>query len=610
MPGLLDSLQDPGNALGLSLLAAGSPTSDPNAAGFGTRLNAAVVDATDKTLKQQLAASQLYAQKQKAALLSLAMQDGGAVGPGSVLGAAPSQAQGTAVGPATAAAPGAVLGGGGGSAGSAPAPVAAPAGSPGAGLFNPRTAALLKLGGEADILPNIQAMQPKWEFHDGVAIDVNPVTNPSFKGGPQGFVSKSADGKVIQGAMGADGQMHVAPVDGAVSAFNQFENASNESKAKNTESRQTVIGPTGRSVSQSVYDATRGVTPPAAGGPVIGVQPPVTAPPRAGGSFSSPGGLAGGNTATAAQGQREVLTAEIPKAQAALAAAQQAGDTEAAARAQQDLAGLQRELARLPGGAAPAIGLPPPSPVVANSAPMIGPRTNFANMPGQGQGVGGGTALSPVEQNVAAAAKAGAEEQAKQQAKAEANPNDTMKTSWQALQKTASGVPNALDLLAEMKKKSADRTGASTSYLGALPFGINGSQDAYDKARAQLLPMVTALAAGGGDATDASRATAGVAVPAYGVNKEAQAAALVALENQFKAAQIRNQALAPHFNSGNGQAYTKLETEMNANLTPTVAGIVSMPPGKERNAAAQAAVKADPTLVDKLRWAEKEGILK
>lgn len=633
--GLLDSLQDPSNALGLSLLAAGSPTTDPNQAGFGMRLNNAVVDATDKTLKQQSAAAALFAAKQKAALLGLAMQDAGGLGvgsPGAVLGggAAPSQAQGGAVG-----SPGAVVAPlsapQGGSSGGAVATPVAPQGSPGSGLFNPRTAALLKLGGEADILPNIQAMQPKWEFHDGVAIDVNPITNPSFKGGPQGFISKSADGKVIQGAMGADGQMHVAPVDGAVSAFSQFENASNQSKARNTESRQPVIGPGGRPVSQSVYDAVNGVTPPAAGGPVSSTAPVNTGNPNAptmpagprpmiGGQYASPG-LAGGTTGAAAGGQRDILTGELTKTQAVLAQAQAAGDAAGAARAQQDIAGIQREISRLPGGSpAPMIGpgagaLPPPSPVVAGSGgasviPGTPGRTNFLATPGQGVGVAGGTSYGPTEQAAQKAAAAGAEEQAKLTAKAEANPNETMKTSWANLQAKASSVPTALDLIQAMKEKSATRNAGSTSYLGALPGGINPSQDAYDKARAQLMPMVDALNAGQNGATDASRAVTAVAVPGYGISQEPQGKALQDLENQFKAVSLRNQLLEPHFNQGNGQAYTQLETELNANLTPKVAGIVTMPNSAERAAAIADIKKNDPATADRLRWAIKQGLLK
>lgn len=78
-------------------------------------------------------------------------------------------------------------------------------------------------------------------------------------------------------------------------------------------------------------------------------------------------GYAGGSAAAAAGGQSEILAAELGKAQQELAAAQQRGDAAGASRAQSDMAGIQREMGRLPGagrgmqGGAPApvsTGLP------------------------------------------------------------------------------------------------------------------------------------------------------------------------------------------------------------------------------------------------------------
>lgn len=78
------------------------------------------------------------------------------------------------------------------------------------------------------------------------------------------------------------------------------------------------------------------------GGPAPAVRP-------AGPGFNSPG-LAGGSTSAAASGQLEILSSELNSANRELAVALRSGDAAAVQRAQSDIAGLQREIARLPGG--------------------------------------------------------------------------------------------------------------------------------------------------------------------------------------------------------------------------------------------------------------------
>jgi hypothetical protein len=77
--------------------------------------------------------------------------------------------------------------------------------------------------------------------------------------------------------------------------------------------------------------------------------------------IATPGSYAGGSRAAAAGGQREILTSELDKATAAVATAQQSGDSEALARAMGDVKAVQSELARLPKVAG------------APAAPLIGP---------------------------------------------------------------------------------------------------------------------------------------------------------------------------------------------------------------------------------------------
>jgi Transglycosylase SLT domain len=642
--GLLDSLQDPNNALGLSLLAAGSPTTDPNQAGFGSRLNAAVVDATDKTLKQQLAASQLLAARQKAQLLGLAMGDVGAApvgSPGAVVGA-PAQAQAGAAGsPGAVVAPSAVPQGVGGAG--APSSAAA-------GLFNPRTAALLKLGGEADILPNIQAMQPKWEIHDGVAIDVNPLSNPSFKGGPQGFISKSADGKVIQGAVGADGQLHVAPVDGAVAAFNQFENASNQSKARNTESRQPVIGPTGREVSQSVYDAVNGATPPAAIGRL-----PIPGDP---GTLAVMQQESGGNPAAVsskgARGTMQVMPArdnspaELQRVGqdywgalnqkygsaplAAIAYNMGPGATDKWLAAGADFNSLPAETQKYVGGVMTrtdlnkraAVTAPPligaagqpvaPSPIVANSgAPAIGPaRTNFLATPGTGVGVGGGTKFSPVEQAAQAAAKSGAEKQATLTAEAENTPNAIMANDYKNVSNAAEGSALRIQSLENMLGISKGRGTVSQNtpgpVIGLVPSNVSSDIDSYNKNRANVIQNLKSP-------SDKALENVQTMVPEYGVSQGAQQHAIEQMIGQERAAQVTNQILSPHVAQGaaGGAPYVAAKAVLQNNLTPAVASVVSpilsMAKSPARDAAIQAARK-DPAAEAVLRAAIQSGALK
>lgn len=640
--GLLDSLQDPSNSLALSLLAAGSPTTDPNASGFGVRLNGAVQQATDKTLKQQAAAASLFAAKQKAALLALGIQGLGGqapvdpsapVGPGSVIAAAPSQAAGSGAGPGAAlAAPSDVPGGMGGTP-VAPAP-AAPAAAPGVqpGLLGSgqraiNAATALKLGGEADVLPNIMAGQPKWEMKDGVLWDMNPITNPSMT--PRGFAlskSTSADGKSIINL--ADGSTVVAP--GAVQAFGAFEDRKNQSQAANTESRQQRLMPNGRLGPQSVAQAIAssdmppspmaGGVPAATPAPVIGAQPPVMAPPRAGGNFSSPG-LAGGSAVAAAQGQREILMAEVPKAQAALVAAQQTGDTAAAARAQQDLAGLHRELARLPGGAAPGpmigggrgvvqpsaapapmIGLPPPSPIVANSG-------GAAAQAATGIGLPGGSGFSPAEvaqqQAGAAALKETATEQAKQQT---VPTGKTMGDSYSRLQSAQSSAGAVLDALAKMREIAARKNSILTvGPLGTNQQAINPDAAEYEKARANVISQI---ASGAGDKnTDANKALIEQAVPDFGKPKSAIEDGLKTQHSQIVAQQLKAQLLTPVFNSGDSKTYTTLENEFDKHISPAIVPILTMPGGPAKAEAIKEARK-QPGMEARLQWAAEHGLLK
>lgn len=631
--GLLDSLQDPSNSLALSLLAAGSPTTDPNASGLGVRLNGAVQQATDKTLKQQAAAASLFAAKQKAALLALGIQGlGGAapadpsapVGPGSVIATAPSQAQGGGVGPgaALAAAPG-----GAGGVGSAPvvqaaaaptAVAAAPGVQPGllgSGQRAVNAATALKLGGEADVLPNIMAGLPKMEIKDGVLWDMNPITNPNMQ--PRGFVvskSTSADGKSIINL--ADGSTVVAP--GAVNAFGAFEDRKNQSSAANTESRQQRLMPNGRLGPQSVAQAIAssdmppspmagGATPP----PMIGAQPPVTAPPRAGG-IQPRGGFIGTSEEVLAAIDASPVSAAVKQEMRQAYANQMSGNNPAfnamgtgalppGGAAPGPMIGGGRGVVQPPAAPAPMIGLPPPSPIVAASGAAAQSAT--------GIGTPGGSGFSPAEiaqqQAGAAALKETATEQAKQQ---QAPTGKTMADSYSKLQSTQASAGAVLDALTKMREIAARKNSILTvGPLGTNQQAINPDAAEYEKARANV---ITQIASGAGDHnTDANKALIEQAVPDFGKPKSAIEDGLKTQHSQIVAQQLKAQLLTPVFNAGDSKTYTTLENEFDKHVSPAIIPILTMPGGPAKAEAIKEARK-QPGMEARLQWAAEHGLLK
>lgn len=650
--GLFDFLQSPQAALGLNLMAAGDPSTDPNR-GFGTRAAGAIRDTIDQTTAQQMKAAQLFAAKQKASLLALGIQGLGGANPtdaataapgspGSLLGAAPSQAPGGVLGgaapasapvtaPVTAAAPT-----DGGAAVATPVqPQSTLAGSNvqpgllGSGQRALNAATALKLGGEADILPNIQAGLPKWEMHDGVAIDFNPITNPSFKGGPQGFVSKSADGKVVQGIVGPDGQLHVAPVEGAVSTFGQFETASAEAKAKNQESRQSDIVRGGRKGSVSVFDAVRGVgsqavpggmATPGSGTPPVGAAPtPAPVIGRGPQMLDSTGGTVGpevpvtGSFMVGPDGRVDVARAE-----ASIYAYPPGPVRDQMKRALQQ----QQTAEALNAPAAPGVGaLPPPSPIVAQSGtppPLIGAgagvRTNFQALPGQGTDVAGGTEFSGPEKAAQGGAKTGIEEQAKLDALREAEPAKFMSQHYQTV--VAPAAQNAPVLIEKLQHllDISGRRGLSTvpllsTGIGMLPSNVISDMDAYNKDRAQILQNMPRPSDKAGDTNEA-------ALPPYNVDQKAQQKALKDLIAQTRASQVQQQVLSPYVSTPTpsaGNAYVKSQAVLTQNLSPavaaTVAPILAMPKGPARGIAIEALVKSNPAAAAVLREAARSGAL-
>lgn len=119
MAGLLDFLQSPDAQLGIGLLAAGGPTTDPNQTGFGQRLSAGM----QSMRASQMAQAQLAEMQQKAALQSVLLQNELNWQNMTGFGQPPRAPQGSGVPLSAPLSGGAPVSGGG-------APVSAPSGAP------------------------------------------------------------------------------------------------------------------------------------------------------------------------------------------------------------------------------------------------------------------------------------------------------------------------------------------------------------------------------------------------------------------------------------------------------------------------------------------------
>lgn len=361
MAGLLDFLTTDDAQLGLGLLAAGGPTTTPMS--FGQRIAAGVQQAQaskdgrlrNKLLESQIAENTSQDAVRRAQLARQAQQDAyylGGAAPGA--GAAPMAGVGAGAAPAAGATPASA-----GSALKAAAGAPPDAPPPGQGKFaewskqfnipvDALVADYFSNGGKgiADML--FKAGRPDMQVSNGYTYDKNKV-QPGYL--PQ--LNISSNGQATQVQIGPDGQPVVSAPQGAVGTYGAYQGASNRSAADYQPEK--VIDP---ATGQMVVRPRSEVLQPSA--PVLPGRP-----------FGATGpGYAGGSAAAAAGGQAEILNTELQRATQEMAAAQQRGDAAAMARAQQDVAGIQRELQRLPGGArtAPLIG---PGAGVVPSAPAV-----------------------------------------------------------------------------------------------------------------------------------------------------------------------------------------------------------------------------------------------
>ncbi|MGJ7500066.1 hypothetical protein ACSFBF_06875 [Variovorax sp. ZT5P49] len=371
MAGLLDFLSTDDAQLGLGLLAAGGPSTTPM--DFGQRIAAGVgqaMAAKDAGLNRKLKQSQIDENTsqdalRRAQLERQARQDAYYLG-GSFSAPGAGAASPASTGGSPVAAGGAPASAGAALKAAAGAPADAP--PPGQGKFtewskqfnipvDALVADYFSNGGKgiADML--FKRGTPDMQVTNGYAYDKNRV-GPGYL--PQ--LNISSNGQATQVQIGPDGQPVVSAPQGAVGTFGAYQNAQGQAAA-NWQEGTPVFNAQGQKVIPSRADLLNSSRAPA---PVLPGRPLGAAGP----------GYAGGSASAAAGGQAEILNTELQRATQETAAAQQRGDAAAAARAQQDVAGIQRELQRLPGGVRPAA-----------PAPLIGPGAGI--VPGAGRGTMG-----------------------------------------------------------------------------------------------------------------------------------------------------------------------------------------------------------------------------
>lgn len=237
MAGITDFLSTDEAALGLGLLAASGPTTDPNQTGLGRVLAAGTQFANAQRRANAELAIREGEARRKAMIENLGIQllTGGSGIPAGVATAGSSDASTPGVGqPAT----GALIG-----------PGAGPAAAPALGGVNPQAAG-------ADLLFNAgkgiggmisERTAPKWTNVGGNLVNTNA---PGFSGGIQRQIVTGRDGQVYEVAEMPDGRVVTRVDPSSTAAFQQFQDISNTSRAQTTPGSD-FIGPDDRKYPRS-----------------------------------------------------------------------------------------------------------------------------------------------------------------------------------------------------------------------------------------------------------------------------------------------------------------------------------------------------------------------
>lgn len=383
--GLLDFLNSDDAALGLGLLAAGGPTTDPNRSGFGARLAEGVGYAQQRKnagMQQKLLQSQIdenasqAAQRQQQIALALRKQS-----------ALEEFTKRFGAGGGTPAAGGGLLGA---APGAAAAGGAAPQASAGGFPLTPNDIAAMKLQGLPDLTDVYKLAAPNWVNVNGNLVNTNA---PGFSGGLQGGVSASNDGRVTQYMPDGQGGLVVGAPKGAIDTYRAYQGVGNRSAADYTP--QEVIDPVTK---QKIVRPRSEVLQPTPA-PLIGRTSDL-APGAAGNGAGPVNGQPIRNPMAPRPEDADrpfIYSQERQAAQQRLQQAVQSGDPAAIARAQADVAGLEKEIQTN------RIALPPLNGAPPVQRPLIG---NFGAAPAAPAEAGNVVELSPAQQAANEAAKA------------------------------------------------------------------------------------------------------------------------------------------------------------------------------------------------------------
>ncbi len=623
MAGILDFLNSPDAQLGIGLLAAGGPTTDPNRSGLGQRIagalqgvtanQAAMTDAqlkkaqlADELQKTQVNAFQLKRLQDWQNMVTGGDTSGGASGV-SPTGASPSmtaQASGVVPPAMGAGAPSNAGMSPGDPSQAAPQQAAAPGfryALPGVGDQQSRAIAAIlppadymkmyadKAGPQTDIAKmmvdaGIDRNSPLGRQLVQTAIaKANNVPPTSVR--PGGYTLDNLTGVATQYPHVPDGSQAVSdgqggwrivPVQGGYQGMQAGARATAQGKG-DIETKQVwdptytdpATGRKGGYVNQTVTNIANAANPQSA---------PQASPAPAGYSTEP-------QMRATAQGDMgfdpKAAMREIQATQQQLAASPNL-DPQSKAMLQGHIADMQRQLSNTP--AQPASQTAPGPQIASNVAPTVGP---MPSAPPLGTGA-----------NADAAEKSSAQ---------------TMRDSYSRLQSGNSSANAALDALNKMQVLGARKNAVLQSGplmagpLGTVQTSISPEAAEYEKQRAN----VTALLANqqGTNGSDAGRALTGQSVPDFGKPKAAIQDGLETLKNQTVAQQLKTNLLTPLYQAGDSKGYTKLENEFDQNVSPSMVPVLTMPPGQSRNMLLQS-LRQKPGMEAKLNWAVQNGLLK
>jgi len=186
-------------------------------------------------------------------------------------------------------------------------------------------------------------------------------------------------------------------------------------------------------------------------------------------------------------------------------------------------------------------------------------------------------------------------------------PIENMKSTQAELNAVRQAAPAMTTELDRMIKLAPSANWATIGSKGT-GFAKLFSSDAaeYEKGRDYVVSQL----ASGGMNTDAARSMVYGAIPPYEAPKEAKIAGLENLRNMVATKALKSSFLTGPFNSGDVTAHTSLSDQFDRNIVPSMAPVLTMPPGPQRGNALRMAIQSNPMLKPRFDWAVQNGILK